>query len=214
MQLVRLAKKLPLEILRMVEPKSKYKSPNNSFVTEAYFNAFIRFCEVICQEKQNRVHTSLANQFANKKWPSDEKHDYFKPTLTNLELYPNEFFQFIAICFPKNKLNRYINIFRQGSVRFSHCWFSGSPQNSAFTSVVRSHSQVLKLNEFDSLSNFEMLRHSMKLRDSTSKDHLIAFAKINKMYNYCLSLIYALAKPENLSEGCETQLKEIINLWF
>ena len=43
MQLVRLAKKLPLEILRLVEPKSKYKSSNKSFVTEAYFNAFIRF---------------------------------------------------------------------------------------------------------------------------------------------------------------------------
>lgn len=191
--IIRFAKKIPHIILKLVEPKSKYKTSTERFFTEAYLNAFIRFWQVVSVKGQNDFLKSLELKYSTPGWYMDsEDNDFFEPTFENYSHLPDEFYQFISIFFPKRKLDAYVNVLCR--------------ENDGSTL-----SQVSSLVPYSMVCNgAKIMKYTMIYRKATSKDMALKFIKSNRVYYECIKLILSLGKGGNMTKEVENELMEFI----
>ena len=170
-RLARVAKKIPLVCLNKTQPISKYKSATVRYFLEAYWIAFTKFLELCDKKVSSKV---------NSKIPAE-------PPIIN---FPLEFFEFIAICYPKAKIKVLINS--------KNCpGIEAKPRGKNIKSIVD--------------ENF-------KYRECTTKAMIAKFIKLNKMYKQCIWLLNQFghnlleSDPTNRSVGIMQDMLDLMNL--
>lgn len=180
-------------ILNMVEPKSKFKSSCQGNFTEAYFNAFLRFLQLISEDGQKAVLRSFHNKYKENSWGENIKsHHLADLNAENLSLYPDEFYQFIAIFFPKQKLKIYDDIFKGKGSQTA----ASESSNALLVTFPTNGPQIIA--------------EGQKYRKSTNKEELLKFTCSNLMYLECLKLVFKLGKGGSMTEACDRELREFI----
>lgn len=195
--LARFAKKIPLIVLAKVESSSRYKTKKNAIFTKAYFNAFVKFIEIISEEGQENLLRSLHLQYGTADWADNKCFgDIFKLDIDNLKLYPDDFYDFISIKFSKKKLKKFQDIFK------NHL--------SNNTSELAKNSS-LSIAEF---KGYDIIENNIKFSYSLSKSKIAKIISTSKVYYECLKLMLSLGQGKWMSKELEKDLSDLIKLQY
>ena len=182
-QLVRIAKKIPLLILNLVELKSKFKTSTEKYFMEAYLNAFLMFLEIIPKESQEVYFERFLKKYGSIDWVIN-KGKISKPNryINSYDKFPDEFYLFWKTSFPKKKLETMNSFISQSSE---------NTQNSD------------ESNEND----------SVVLRSKITKSAMVQMISSNLIFRDCLNIVYSFCKGSDcLSKDCESVIKELLTL--
>lgn len=84
-----------MKILNCVELKSKFKTSTFKYFIEAYFNAFVKFLEILPPEILYEYHESFQRKYINSDWINNIREGSSSAEYINkYEKYPDEFFKF------------------------------------------------------------------------------------------------------------------------
>ena len=72
-KLIRLAKKIPMFILKECELRSRYKQGDSKKFFKSYFNCFFKFLEIISEEGQRNILKKFENQYEGPEWRENLK---------------------------------------------------------------------------------------------------------------------------------------------
>ena len=180
-KLARVAKKIPLLILNLVEIKSKFKAPIKKYFMEAYFNAFIMFLEIVPKESQEVYFERFLKKYRSIDWAVNKSKNSKPKKYTNsYDKFPDEFYLFCKTSFSKKKLKIMDSFILHSSKNTQH---------------------IAKSNE----------DYSIELRDGTTKNAIAKMISSNVIYKDCLNLVYSFCKGSDyLSNDCESIIKELL----
>ena len=145
-QLVRIARKIPLAILNIVELKSKFKTSTEKYFMEAYLNAFLMFLEIIPKESQEVYFERFLKKYGSIDWVNN-KEKILKPNkyIKSYDRFPDEFYLFCKTSFPKKKIETMNSFIPQSSNNMHHNTESNEDDISCETNWTYRNSFNLKI---------------------------------------------------------------------
>ncbi|CAI2360214.1 unnamed protein product [Moneuplotes crassus] len=186
----RMAKDVIRKCLFNTEPRCRYKSGTSKKYSRSFFCGFQSFMKLMSESGLRKCLSEFKKKYKQEGWWISNTMGFEPHSLEpgSNKLFPKEFFEFISLGFSKKKVENLIMNF-------------DSAQNCLNSTEITEFSPSNCLVRNDAAEIAEVVRTTIKLKNSQSKKNIIKLVEKNKMLLEAFKIIMLLSSIDSSSNG-------------